>query len=506
MVEVAALAPRDIGEMDGRGGGGGGGATTGAAGLFGALAASWPGSALPPRGRSPSRSPNPSPPVSFDLQQPQQQGQGLARQASTVSAGSGASQSLDPAAIAAQHAVEATANAAALQQQLESVGFNVPRGGNGNGGGGAAGGAGGGAAGAGSTGADAAAGPAYVTLPPGSAFDINGGGSGSLFASGAAPPAILNYGGGASASAPCAPAAAVAAAEAAAAAAAAAAALAAPDAAAAPSSAAAAAVLNINVCSAALAALAPRAADLGALNDEFSAVLDADDAGGCADAGCLDGSAHANAAKNRYANVLPYDANRVPLPKATGRGAAAGPAAAAEAAAAAAADAAAAAAAALAAGGAAAAAAAASAAPPRSRRLVFADALPPGRGGDYFNGSFIRVREGGREGGGDGRERAISRGGGRFGWRDHNGDPTLLLYLDDDDAALNARPTHTPSRHLRANNQTQDPAVDARYACGYVATQGPLPATVGDFWRAVRVARCSAVVMLTNYVDFGRAK
>ncbi|KAI8467718.1 MAG: protein tyrosine phosphatase 3 [Monoraphidium minutum] len=52
----------------------------------------------------------------------------------------------------------------------------------------------------------------------------------------------------------------------------------------------------------------------------------------------------------------------------------------------------------------------------------------------------------------------------------------------------------------------RDPSVDGTYACGYVATQGPLPSTVPDFWQAMRVAQCSAVVMLTNYVDFGRAK
>lgn len=224
-----------------------------------------------------------------------------------------------------------------------------------------------------------------------------------------------------SSSAACAPAAAAAAARAAAAAATVAAMVAPDTGAAAPSSAAAAAMLNINICSTALAALAPRAADLGTLNSEFAAVLDETE--DYLDPHCFAGADAANASKNRYINILPYDSNRVPLDPAAAAAAAAN-------------------------------AAAASAAPPlprlppaRKAPKLFGESWTSGPGSlergssSYFNGSFIR-----------------------------------------------------------------DPTVDGAYACGYVATQGPLPATVPDFWQAMRVAQCSAVVMLTNYVDFGRAK
>lgn len=40
----------------------------------------------------------------------------------------------------------------------------------------------------------------------------------------------------------------------------------------------------------------------------------------------------------------------------------------------------------------------------------------------------------------------------------------------------------------------------------YIATQGPLPGTIEDFWRLVWEQRCSAVVMLTHLVEGGKVR
>lgn len=40
----------------------------------------------------------------------------------------------------------------------------------------------------------------------------------------------------------------------------------------------------------------------------------------------------------------------------------------------------------------------------------------------------------------------------------------------------------------------------------FIATQGPLPQTVGDFWRLVWEQQSRTLVMLTNCVELGRVR
>jgi hypothetical protein len=72
-------------------------------------------------------------------------------------------------------------------------------------------------------------------------------------------------------------------------------------------------------------------------------------------------------------------------------------------------------------------------------------------------------------------------------------------------APLLRNPNNKPSPFRTPFQKPKDPAVDGAYACSYVATQGPLPSTAGDFWRAMRAAKASAVVMLADHQEGGRA-
>lgn len=40
----------------------------------------------------------------------------------------------------------------------------------------------------------------------------------------------------------------------------------------------------------------------------------------------------------------------------------------------------------------------------------------------------------------------------------------------------------------------------------FIAAQGPLPQTVGDFWRLVWEQQSHTLVMLTNCMEFGRVR
>jgi tyrosine-protein phosphatase non-receptor type 9 len=61
---------------------------------------------------------------------------------------------------------------------------------------------------------------------------------------------------------------------------------------------------------------------------------------------------------------------------------------------------------------------------------------------------------------------------------------------------------HTSTNYINASFMA-DPQLPGDHAAlqGYVATQGPLPATVIDFWRMVAATNASAIVMLTGLLD-----
>lgn len=40
----------------------------------------------------------------------------------------------------------------------------------------------------------------------------------------------------------------------------------------------------------------------------------------------------------------------------------------------------------------------------------------------------------------------------------------------------------------------------------YIATQGPLPETVDDFWRLIWEQGCNTIVMLTNLIENNKVK
>jgi tyrosine-protein phosphatase non-receptor type 9 len=67
-------------------------------------------------------------------------------------------------------------------------------------------------------------------------------------------------------------------------------------------------------------------------------------------------------------------------------------------------------------------------------------------------------------------------------------------------AALGFGPA--PTNYINASFMS-DPQLTGDHAAlqGYIATQGPLPATVIDFWRMVAATNTSAIVMLTGLID-----
>lgn len=65
-----------------------------------------------------------------------------------------------------------------------------------------------------------------------------------------------------------------------------------------------------------------------------------------------------------------------------------------------------------------------------------------------------------------------------------------------------------PFEHSRVRLRSPDNYINANFISGtrYIATQAPLPATMGDFWRMVWEQRCTVIVMLTRLTEAGRRK
>ncbi|XP_073687238.1 receptor-type tyrosine-protein phosphatase H-like [Garra rufa] len=67
--------------------------------------------------------------------------------------------------------------------------------------------------------------------------------------------------------------------------------------------------------------------------------------------------------------------------------------------------------------------------------------------------------------------------------------------------------------HLLTKNEGDSDYINANYMPGYgnaskryIASQGPLPSTVNDFWRMVWEQKSQAIVMVTNCTESGRVK
>jgi protein tyrosine phosphatase len=158
--------------------------------------------------------------------------------------------------------------------------------------------------------------------------------------------------------------------------------------------------------------------------------------------------------RNRYRDVLPYDSNRVRLPPSATGGAAA------------------------AAGGGSGSGSGGSGTSSCGPTTAAAAAAS-----DYINASHVEVRLHVPD--------TASQGVGGSQKQDEDDDPLVT-------AALAAVPPATPPPGAAASS--------AAAVARYVATQGPLPSTCGDFWAMVASLGSPAVVMLTNAVERGVCK